>query len=87
MSYNYEDHREALFTDQGQRDVITMLQHVESTLEVSGAIRMQEALSSLVDASWHAVACVDRLHELGLIREIPQECTLLQNRVFVGVAK
>ena len=82
--YRYEDEREKLFTDEGQRMLLKVRDFVDKTLAVAGAVRMQEAVSAAGSgSSWAMLACVDRLAELGEIREISQGHVVGQHRVFV----
>lgn len=84
MPYNYQEQREALFTDTGQRMFISIRSSVLSHLKHSGAVRMQEALSGFSGDSWDLLACVDRMLELGELREVPQEGVPAQHRIFTG---
>jgi hypothetical protein len=82
--YRYETERETLFTDEGQRMLLKVRDFVEKTLKTAGAVRMQEAMSAAgTGSSWTMLACVDRLVELGEIREITQVGVASQYRVFV----
>ena len=83
--YKYEELKPSLFTDEGQRRFLEIRDHVHKTLDKSGAIRMVEAISLSGGDSWEKLACVDRLVELGEIREIAQPEPLSgQYRVFVS---
>lgn len=82
MTYAYADQKDRLFTDEGQRDFLAVRDHVCGLLEEAGAFRMQEAMIGSGD-SWDMLARVDRLVELGEIREIPQPNCAGQDRVFV----
>lgn len=83
--YKYEDCKPELFTDEGQRRFLAVRDHVHKTLNSSGAIRMMEAISLSGGDSWEKLTCVDRLVELGEIREIAQpEGTPGQYRIFVS---
>ena len=84
MSYQYQVEKAALFTDEGQRKFIKVRDQVKRLLEQSGAVRMQEALSGVYGDSWTALACVDRLVELGEIRELTNSNCAGQHRVFVS---
>lgn len=86
--YEYKVEREAIFTEQGQRLFIGIRDHVKQMLRLSGAFTMGKA-ASLPDgigaaSGWKMMACVDRLVELGEIRELPTTGAG-QDRVFVGV--
>jgi hypothetical protein len=84
MMYSYAEMKSRLFDDEGQRMLLRVRDFVHKTLESAGAIRMQEAMSAAGGGdSWTMLACVDRLVELGEIREITQANVPGQHRVFV----
>jgi hypothetical protein len=71
--YKYEEERLQLFGDEGQRMFLRVRDFVHKTLAVSGAVRMENAMYSAGSgSSWTMLACVDRLVELGEIREVQQ---------------
>ena len=86
MSYAYQNERAALFTEEGQRWVLAIRDRAFALLDVSGAVSMHKLL--LVHGgppcSWTALACVDRLVEIGDLREITGTTTWGQHRVFVA---
>jgi hypothetical protein len=82
--YVYEKQREEIFTDEGQRMFLKIRAHVFNALEFAGAVRMNEAISTCTGDSWRMLACVDRMVELGEIREISQTVRHAgQHRIFV----
>jgi len=82
--YKYEDLKESIFTDEGQRRFLRVRDFVKKTLATAGAVRMQEAIRVAgCGDSWEMLACVDRMVELGEIREITQANARGQDRVFV----
>jgi len=83
--YNYEEEKKSLMTDKGQRAVIATRDHVLRLLKQAGAVRMHEAMQgSPLCSSWEKLACVDRLVELGDIRELQVGQVAGQHRVFVS---
>jgi len=83
--YHYEDLKPKLFTDEGQRLLIRVRDQVHSLLKQAGAVRMQEATKGFSGMSWEIMACVDRLVELGELREIiPGNEVPGQYRIFVS---
>jgi hypothetical protein len=56
---------------------------VKKTLSAAGAIRMEEAIAVAGGGSWTMLACIDRMVELGEIREIKQADVFCQHRVFI----
>lgn len=83
MGYDYQAERVAIFTEDGQRMFLSIRDRVKRLLDASGAVRMQEAISGETGSSWEMLACVDRLVELGELREISQQGCAGQFRVFV----
>lgn len=83
--YNYQTERPALFTDEGQRKLLAVRDRVKVLLKQAGAVRMNEAMAAYGSGcSWQALACVDRLVELGELREVPQVNCAGQHRIFVA---
>jgi hypothetical protein len=83
--YNYETEKQKLFTDEGQRMVLAIRDHVRDCLELAGAVSMGAAINvpGVCGESWMMMACVDRLVELDYLREIPQREVAGQYRIFV----
>ncbi len=76
MSYQYQQERPKLFTEEGQRDFLKVRDAAKELLEVAGAFRQSEVLqkAGICGDSWFQIACVDRLVELGEIVEVPRDC-------------
>lgn len=85
FGYEYSEQKPYVFTDQGSRDVIRVFRFADGCFKFSGAatagVLMNKAETS---SSWEKMACVDRLVEMGEIREIPQAGCFWQHRVFVS---
>jgi len=85
MSYSYQVERPGLFTEDGQVMFLKIRDHVKSLLSKAGAVRMQEATEKTTGSSWKMLACVDRLVELGELREVTVGQSVAgQHRVFVA---
>lgn len=83
--YNYEEEKPYLFTDAGQRDFLKVRDNVKRILKIAGCARMQEAISGMCGSTWHHLAMVDRLVELGEIRELEQKGGCAgQDRIFIS---
>jgi len=82
--YVYEEQKPKLFTDEGQRQFIKVRDHVHQLLKSAGAVRMQEAIRPITGDCWTSMAYVDRLVELGEIRELELADVWGQYRVFVA---
>lgn len=80
--YVYEQQKAFVLTDEGQRTFLKIRDHVHKLLEEAGAVRMQEAMKGTGD-SWDLMACVDRLVELGELREVTTGKVAGQHRIFV----
>lgn len=80
--YRYEDMREGLFTDAGQRVFLEIRDRVHELLKTAGAFSMAGAFTT--GDTWMMMASVDRLVELGEIREIAQGDVAGQDRIFVA---
>jgi hypothetical protein len=86
MAYVYEEQRDGLFTDDGQRMFLAVRDKVKELIALAGAVRLQEVMTAvkLSGDSWQILACFDRLVELGEIVEIKRQCAG-QHRVFVAM--
>ena len=81
--YNYKEEKENILTDEGQRDFLKVRDHVHKVLELAGSIRMDKAIGVLdCGINWTMMACVDRLVELGEIKEIKYDHRVGQHRIF-----
>lgn len=83
MAYDYETERPWVFTDEGQRDLLRCRDRVFRLLEQAGSVRLQEGVRGLTGSSWHHLAIMDRLVEVGDLREIEQSNMPAQYRLFV----
>jgi hypothetical protein len=87
--YSYATQKGNLFTDHGQRLFVGMRDRVLKIVKQAGAIRAAEAmlLPDGIGAAdgWDLLAALDRMVELGDLREIPQADRVAgQHRVFVA---
>lgn len=83
--YNYSEEREKLFTDEGQRNFLLVRDHVHHLLDEAGAFQMMKAFKPLsATDTWTSMAYVDRLLELGEIREVTRSSCAGQYRTFVN---
>lgn len=82
--YNYEEQRKVVFTEEGQKIFLAIRDNVKRLIKEAGAVDMEHAISRIGGDSWENMACVDRLVELGEIREIPMHTySGGQYRVFI----
>ncbi len=82
--YEYKVERQNLFTDEGQRTFLVVRDHVQHLLKVAGAVRALEAMAKGSGNSWTLLASLDRMVELGEIRELTRGDVAGQHRVFVA---
>ena len=84
MSYKYEEQKPWIFTEEGQVQFLNIRDNVQQLLKKAGAVSMSCAMSGTTGDSWRQMACVDRLVELGEIKELlrSHDCPG-QYRVFV----
>lgn len=85
MPYEYESVKEQIFTDEGQRRFLKLRDGVIKMLATAGAVRMASALKLCDEDDWFGMACIDRMVELGEIKEIARPASMGQGRVFVPV--
>lgn len=84
MSYSYEVEREKLFTDEGQKVFIAIRDTVKALLKTAGCVRAQEAIKGVSGNTWTMMACLDRMVELGELREVENPISSWgQHRLFV----
>lgn len=83
MSYKYEDLRQNIFTDEGQKLFLRIRDRTMRLINESGAARCEEMISGNSGSSWDFLACVDRMVELGEIVEVIRPGVAGQHRVFV----
>lgn len=82
--YEYEKEKQYVFTEHGQVLFIQIRDRAKSLIRQAGAARLHEIVKESSGDSWHMMACVDRMVELGELREIKQDGVAGQFRVFVA---
>lgn len=88
MIYNYQTERAAIFTEDGQRMFLSIRDRVSRLLKMAGAFSLSSAITGETGSSWQMMACVDRLVELGEIREVTVPGEVWgQHRVFVDARR
>ena len=84
MSYDYATEKSKLFTDEGQRTFLKVRDKAKKLLEDAGAVKSSHLMCvSGANDAWEMLACMDRLVELGELREITGPDTWGQERVFL----
>lgn len=86
--YRYEDEKPKLFTEDGSVIFSDIRDYVRAVITKSGAITMGAAIAGpkrKCGDSWLYMACVDRLVELGELREVTPDLAVMgQDRVFMA---
>ena len=82
MSYDYKAERPYIFTEEGSVQFLRIRDNVHQLLNMAGAVRMDRAISGEVGSTWEMLACVDRLVELGEIKELTKSDCAGQYRIF-----
>lgn len=81
--YDYGTQKQDIFTEEGQILFLRIRDKVKRLLNTAGAARMFEIIQGETGDSWQMLACVDRLVDLGEIREITNSKVAGQYRVFI----
>ena len=81
--YSYQGMKGIIYTDSGLRKFLKIRDFVHEAIKKTGCIRMENVISYVAGDPWEAMACVDRLVELGEISEIFQPYVPGQNRIFI----
>lgn len=85
--YDYKKEKSYLFTDRGQRLFLAIRDQIDEKLRISGAVTMVCAIELPngigCEGTWEMMACVDRLVELGELKEIPVLSERTQDKIFV----
>lgn len=83
MSYKYHEHRSRIFTDDGQQMFICIRDQAKDLMAKAGAFRWDKL--HFTGDNWLAIACVDRMVELGEIKELTQPGSVMgQHRIFTS---
>ncbi len=81
--YDYQKEKPKILTDKGQREFLIVRDQTNHLLEEAGAFKIFHALEGITGDGWTMMAYVDRMVELGEIREITGPKVAGQDRVFV----
>ena len=81
--YNYEVEKESLLaSDSGVKMFLKINNTAMETIKRCGVVYMSDAIAGNYGSTWKMFACIDRLVELGEIREITQGDVDQMNRIF-----
>lgn len=84
MPYSYKEEKPWLFTDEGQRVLLRVLDRAREMIEKAGAVRETELMAKTTGDSFKALAVVDRLVELGYLARVTDHDVPRQNTVYVA---
>lgn len=82
--YCYEEQKSEIFCESGQEMFLAIRDNVHHLLKQAGAVRIEEAIRGQGGNDWTKLACVDRLVELGEIKEITSPNVVAQHRIFIA---
>lgn len=85
--YKYEEQRPYTFSDEGSRTVLRLALCAQYLYGQAGAVSLGALIGHLTGDSWHHTACVDRLVELGYLREVQQGPVAGQDRIFTWTGR
>jgi len=80
--YDYKKMKKEVFKEKNQKIFLSIRDRASRLLEKAGAVTMGALMKETGD-NWIQIACVDRLVELGELREISQNDIAGQDRIFV----
>ena len=85
MTYSYQKMREKTFTEDGQVTFLSIRDRIKTLIAESECFTMGAAICNSTGDIWMMMACVERLVELGEIREVHLANPVReQNRIFEG---
>lgn len=85
--YNYQEQKPKLFTEAGSVAFTSVRDKAKYLLNQSGAVMMDKLLTAPnIGDTWLALACVDRMVELGELKELTDDKVAGQHRVFISTS-
>lgn len=85
VAYDYKTQRANVFTEEGQTMFLKIRDTTKALIASAGVARCDKMTAGNSGNVWDMLACVDRLLELGEIREIPNTLsTAGQHRIFTS---
>jgi hypothetical protein len=85
MTYDYATERPRVFTENGQKMFLQIRDRAKRLTAESGAATLGRIIHGVSGDTWQMIACVDRLIELGELREIKYgDYVSGQNRLFIS---
>lgn len=88
MSYDYHTEKPKVFMEENQELFLSILDRATRLTREAGAASMEAIICGLSGDTWIMLACVDRLVEIGALREVPNPHSRTgQHRLFIGAAQ
>lgn len=82
--YDYLTEKPKIFLEENQEDFLNVMENIESCIKYSGCVTMGKAIKNICGCVWLQMAYVDRLVEIGKIREVEQGGYVTgQMRIFI----
>lgn len=82
MSYKYAEQKDAIFEPCNQEKFLKIRDNTKHLLETSGCFMMGCVFNGVGGDAWFMMACVDRLVELGELKEVTYGDCAGQHRIF-----
>lgn len=82
--YKYEDLKDKVSSLEGLTLFFQVKEIVDNFLKLTSAFQMRSVLAKISGDSWLIMACVDRLKELGHIKELTDGNVFGQYRTFIA---
>jgi len=70
MTYDYQKERAHVFSEAGQVQFLSIRDRIAKLIKYSGATTVEKAIQGETGDTFHMLACIDRLVELGEIVRI-----------------
>lgn len=81
--YNYEEMKSEVFKEENQEMFLKILENSKTLIEQAGVATLGKIISKVCGDSFVMLACVDRLVEIGKLKEVKQAVAVqAQNRIF-----
>lgn len=80
--YNYAEEKSKLTTDEGFALFLKIRDYSKVLLNSAGCFTIEKVISCASGDPFLLLACVDRLVELGEIKEVPQHSVATQYKIF-----
>lgn len=84
--YKYQEEKAKIFTESGQVTFLAIRDKSKLLLKTAGCFRLQELIQGFTGDSWFNIACIDRLVEIGEIKEVT-DCTKVQGQYRIFISK